>query len=88
MGLYFFLGVVIYLLILVTLMVWFLKYHSDKDQGSSGPLENTPDSYGRKEAIETKTKPNHISKELFHSGVESVSQRSEVLPGYSSSPRS
>lgn len=84
MGLYFFLGVAIYLLILVTLMVWFLKFHHNNGQGSHKSSTSNPDYNNGNETDDSPTKPNHISKDLSQTGVQSASERSEVLPGYSS----
>ncbi len=87
MGLYFFLGIVTYLLILVTMMVWLLKYHNNNGQGSPKPSANNPDYHNQNETDELPTKPNHISRDLMQAGVQSVSEKSEVLPGYSSQPK-
>jgi len=74
-GLCFFLGIVIYLLILVTLMVWFIKYHSNNDQGSPKSSTNDPDYPNQNEIDELPTKPNHISKDLLPKGVQSISEK-------------
>ncbi|NLY74947.1 MAG: hypothetical protein GX075_06555 [Firmicutes bacterium] len=37
MGLTFYLGVVIYLLIIVTLMIWFFKFHDRQPRRDPGP---------------------------------------------------
>lgn len=87
MGLKFFLGVTIYLLILLTLMVWFLKYHGDSGQNHPKSTVNDRDINQRDEAGLPPTKPNQISTELKQSGSQSVSEKSEVLPGYCSQPK-
>ncbi len=85
MGLYFFLGVIIYLLILVTLMVWFLKYHGDNDRNNPHSTKDLGNNSGE-EANESGTKPNQISMDSMQSGGQSVSEKSEVLPEYCSQP--
>lgn len=86
MGLNFFLGLIIYLLILLTLMVWFLKYHGNNDGNHPKSTFKNLDTHQEDEASSPPTKPNQISTELKQSGGQSVSEKSEVLPGYCSQP--
>lgn len=85
MGLNFFLGITIYLLILLTLMVWFLKYGNN---GRNHPKStvNDLDSNQKDEAGSSPTKLNQTATDLKQSGSQSVSEKSEVLPGYCSQP--
>lgn len=87
MGLYFFVGVIIYLLILVILMVWFLKYHNNNDRSGSKPLKGNPDYNDGDKKDDSPVKPNQMSVELIQTGVQSGSEKSEVLPGYCSQPK-
>ncbi len=82
MGLIFFLGLMIYLLILLILMIWFLKYHGNDDQYHPKSIANDMDTKKRDEAGSSLSKPNQISMDLKQSGGQSVSEKSEVLPGY------
>lgn len=87
MGLYFFVGVCIYLLILATLMVWFINYHNNKGRKDAMPFK---DSHGKNEETvkdESASKPNHYSTDIFQAGVQSRSEKSEVLPGYCGQPK-
>jgi hypothetical protein len=87
-GLNFFLGIVIYLLIVLTLMVWFLKYHGNN--GQSNPKSDLEDLeiHNQDEANSSPTKPNQILMDFMQSGGQSVSEKSEVLPGHCGQPNS
>lgn len=85
MGTYFFVGVTIYLLILATLLVWFLKYHNN-DPGSK-PTKGAPDFNGGDGKDDSPLKPNQMSADLIQAGAQSGSEKREVLPGYCSQPK-
>lgn len=86
MGLNFFLGITIYLLILLTLMAWFLKYHGNNGRNHPKSTVNDLDTNQKDEAGSSPTKLNQMSTDLKQSGSQSVSEKSEVLPGYCSQP--
>ncbi|NLW47748.1 MAG: hypothetical protein GXY86_10495 [Firmicutes bacterium] len=82
MGVYFFAGLLIYLLILVILMVWFLKYHNNNDQNGAKPFKDSSGNYVENIDAESSPKPNHNAADIFQTGAQSRSEKSEVLPGY------
>lgn len=84
MGLSFYLGLIIYLLILLTLMVWFLNSHGNDNHNY--PKYTTNDTEKKDEDGASPSKPNQISTKLKQSGGQSTSEKSEVLPGYCSQP--
>ena len=82
MGLYFFVGVFIYLLILVILMVWFLKYHNNNDRNGAKPFKDSSGIHKVNNDAESSPEPNHNSADIFQAGAQTRSEKSEVLPGY------
>lgn len=82
MGLSFFVGIFIYLLILVTLMVWFINHHNNNRRNDAAPFEDSHGKNEEKVRDRSASKPNHNSTDIFQAGVQSGSEKSEVLPGY------
>ncbi len=78
MGLYFFVGIIIYLFILFTLMIWFLNHHSSNDRGGAKPINTDQYNQDEKDNDDSSVRPNHISVNCFQEGAQS---RTELKRG-------
>jgi hypothetical protein len=63
-------------------MVWFLKCHNNNDRNGVKHLKDSSGIYDEKIDVESSPQPNHNSADIFQTGAQSRSEKSEVLPGY------
>lgn len=69
-------------------MVWFLKYHGNNGQSNPKSKLEDLDLDDEDEANASSTKPNQVLMDFMQSGSQSVSEKSEVLPGHCGQPNS